>query len=123
MTTAEVLNICKSRNAIDALAKKKCIAHDLRRHAENRNMVELLKERYPTEPEDVMNYRRKNLPYITKIFFAKVNTVLSRIRQARDFSVTGWDKEGLFKDFERYCLYEYAPDGSIVDWVFNSAME
>lgn len=122
MTIREVEALAESKAAESARKEKAKITRPLRMHAEGLFISELLKERYPTETQDVFNYRVKNLPRVTQDFFTKVSNVLSRIRQARDFSISGWNKSGYFGEFENYCLHEYPIGGSVVDWVFNEGI-
>lgn len=120
----EINSRCNTNSARACCTKKQEIAARLAVHTENIGADCLIKERYPMEPDDVYHYRCKNLPKVTCIFFKRVATALSRIRQARDFGITGWNKSGLFPDFENFCLKKYpATNGSVVDWVFNDVIE
>lgn len=103
-------------------ASKASITARLRMHAESLNIEHLIRKRYPLEPEDVYRYRCENLPHVTEIYFKKVANVLARIRQARDFAITGWDRYGKAPDFENYCLKNYPIGGSVIDFFFNNVI-
>ena len=65
------------------------IMASVKRHAEYQSMYRnwLFDVRYPSEPENIHQYRLNNLPDVTKSFFDKVISILEKIRICPDFKI------------------------------------
>ncbi len=119
-----IINICNSKSWVSAKTEMRKIARPLRMHAYGEKIEDLLKERFPSEPDNIYKYRKNNLPHISQIFFSRVSNVISRIRQAKDFSVTGWNKDGHYDGFEKFCTEDFPlGGGNFIDWVFGNVVK
>lgn len=82
------------------------MSEEARRHSEGTGLNALLRERFPSEPPQIFEYRLKNLRPITQTYFDKAANTLAKITRARDLIVRFSEPA-----FERYLRRDY-PDGS-----------
>lgn len=93
-------------------------------HANGDYPKELIEERRPHEPHEVLEYRKKIYVPITKPTFDKVESSLTKIRRASDWSIK-YENKDEFKSIadgetlEDYCEKSFPYFQSVTNWVFS----
>lgn len=100
------------------------IAKKMAVHADGVFPGDLLKERRPNEPKEVLEYREKIWVPKTKPTFSKVYSELQKIRRSSDWSIKyeNQDQFTLITDeqnLETYCEKNFPYFDSITNWVFS----
>lgn len=90
-------------------------------HADGLFPDDLIKERRPNEPQEVLDYREKIFIAKTKPVFSKIVSSLAKIRRSSDWSIKyGGDfpkiPEG--ETLEDYCELYYPQFTSITNWIY-----
>lgn len=91
-------------------------------HADGLFPGELIDERRPNEPDEVMCYRKKIFIPKTKPYFSKIVSSLQKIRRSSDWSIRF---EGDFpkipegETLKDYTEINYPQFGSVTNWVFS----
>lgn len=91
-------------------------------HADGTYPCELLDERRPNEPEEVMCYRKKIFVPKTKPYFSKIVSSLSKIRRSSDWSIRfegDFPKIAEGETLEDYCEYYFPKFTSITNWMYS----
>lgn len=95
----------------------------LRVHADGDFPGEMIKDRRPSEPLEIVAYREKVYKPITKLPISKVIMSFSKIRRSPDWNIsfpavknTGIPDE---ETLEQYCNNHLPGYGSITDWAFG----
>lgn len=100
------------------------IYNDLRIHADGEDAGDLIKERRPSESENIQKYRQKIFVAITEGTVGKIVTSLGKIRRSTDWSVK-FDKDKVSnlitkgETLEDYTESNYPQFESITKWVFD----
>lgn len=96
--------------------------------------LRLIRDKHPSEPEHITEYRRCNMRLFTKSYFDKIFTTFSsKIRNANDYSLTFLSEE---KDplspqnavgrgaasLQTYCLHNYPDYDDIQKWLFSDGL-
>lgn len=90
-------------------------------HADGLEPSELLTQRRPNEPSEVLDYRLKIFVPKTKPYFSKIVSSLQKIRRSSDWSIR---YEGDFpkivegETLKDYCEFNYPQFTSITNWTF-----
>lgn len=98
------------------------IAKSMAVHADGKFPEDLIKERRPNEPEQVLEYREKIFIAKTKPTFTKIFSSLQKIRRSSDWSIRF---EGEFtrineeETLEKYTGENYPYFTSLTNWVFT----
>lgn len=98
------------------------IAKSMAVHADGKFPDDLIKERRPNEPEQVLEYREKIFIAKTKPTFTKIFSSLQKIRRSSDWSIRF---EGEFarinenETLEKYTGENYPYFTSLTNWVFT----
>lgn len=95
----------------------------LRIHADGEFPGEMIKERRPSETEEILAYRQTTYKPITKLPISKVVTSFSKIRRSPDWCID-YPKVKSSKIIEDETLQKYCSDnlpayGSITNWLFG----
>ena len=98
------------------------------RHSYGGRLVErLLNVRQPSEPEHIFNYRINNFRNVTKAYFDKVFSILSKIRHAKEF-VINYPSElddplsKIDDSLETYCSKNFPETDDIENWLFSDGL-
>lgn len=93
-------------------------------HASGSFPDNLIKERRPHEPQEVMDYREKIFIAKTKPTFTKIFSSLQKIRRSSDWSIRFEDQESFTRineeeTLEKYTGEQYPYFTSLTNWVFS----
>jgi hypothetical protein len=95
----------------------------LRIHADGEFPTALIKERRPSETEEILEYRQATYKSITKLPISKVITSFSKIRRSPDWCIDFPKlKSSKITDdetLEKYCSEKLPGYGSITNWLFG----
>lgn len=100
-------------------------ADRLKVHADGIFPGDLIKDRRPNEPEEVLAYREKIFIAKTKPTFSKVISSLSKIRRSADWSIrypedsTRFGKVLFEESLQNYCDKKFPYFDSVTNWVFS----
>lgn len=99
------------------------IAKSMAVHADGEFPENLIKERRPNEPEEVLCYREKIWTPKTKPVFSKIFSELQKIRRSSDWSINynldRFTRVNPYETLEEYCEKNYPYFTSITNWVFS----
>jgi len=96
-------------------------AKDMLVHADGLFPGDLLNERRPNEPEEVLCYRKKIFVPKTKPYFGKIVSSLQKIRRSSDWSIRyegEWPRIPEGEKLEDYCEVNYPQFSSVTNWAF-----
>jgi hypothetical protein len=96
---------------------------DLRTHADGEFPDKMIKERRPSETEEILAYRQSTYKAITKLPISKVVTSFSKIRRSPDWSID-YPKLKSSKIIEEESLQKYCTENlpgytSLTNWLFG----
>jgi hypothetical protein len=77
-------------------------------------IANLLRTKFPTEPEMILEYRLCNIARVTKTYFNKIVATLAKIERADDFVLKFNDKQ-----FQMFCEEKIKNAGSVINWFFK----
>lgn len=101
--------------------------HPLRIHADGEFPFAMIKQRRPSESDEILAYRQQTYKAITKLPVSKVLTSLSKIRRSPDWSICFDEKAIPSKIIESETLENYCNNipgvGSITDWAFSHLLK
>ncbi len=96
---------------------------EMRVHADGVFPEELINERRPNEPEEVLKYRKSIFVPKTKPFFSKIESTLQKIRRSSDWSIkyndTAFDKVVEGEKMNDYAEDKYPIFRSVTNWAFS----
>jgi hypothetical protein len=98
------------------------IAKSMSVHANGEFPEELINERRPNEPQEVIDYRKKIFTAKTKPTFTKIFSSLQKIRRSSDWSIRFDGEFPLIREdetLEWYTAYNYPYFTSLTNWVFS----
>lgn len=98
--------------------------NQLKVHADGLFPDHLIKERRPSESEEILAYRQKTYQPITKLPVSKVITSYGKIRRSKDWNIqfpkdTVSAKISKEETLEKYCTDNLPGYGSITNWAFG----
>ncbi len=98
--------------------------NSLRYHADGIFPEHLIKDRRPSESEDILAYRQKTYQPITKLPVSKVITSFGKIRRSKDWNINFPNDEVSGKisseeTLEKYCTENLPGYGSVTNWAFG----
>lgn len=99
------------------------IAKAMAVHADGVYPEDLIQERRPNEPQEVMDYRKKIWTAKTKPTFSKVFSELQKIRRSSDWSIkydlSRFTRITPEENIETYCEKNFPYFTSLTNWVFS----
>jgi hypothetical protein len=78
----------------------------------------LLDTKFPSEPNNLLEYRIRNFARITKTYFQKIVNTIAKINRADDFVIQFRDKKA--REFAENEIKEY---GSLREWYFTNCIK
>jgi len=95
----------------------------MRVHADGLFPDKLIKERRPSEGQEVFDYRQKIFKPITQPYFDKIENTLQKIRRSSDWSIkypdASFDRIVEGEKMNDYAESHYPVFGSITNWAFS----
>lgn len=92
-------------------------------HADGRTPTKLIEERRPSEPQQVLDYRKKIYTAKTKPAFSKVFSSLQKIRRSADWNIRYEPKDfariSEEESLENYCELNYPRYTSLTNYLFT----
>lgn len=97
------------------------ISKSLKNHSKGKFPEELIEIARPNETDQEKQYRKNVFTPVTKTYFSKVVTTLSKMERAEDWSVKFPEEKGLAKthSFEKYVCNNYPYFDSLLNWFFS----
>lgn len=96
------------------------LSRDVKLHSEGdiEDIRQFLYQRFPTEPIEIIDYRLLTFQRITKPYFQKVLTTLSRIQKSEDFNVVYSDTK-----VKSLCTNGFYGFAGVVEWYFGFVLK